>query len=634
MELESVSKVPAAMITPILRYRNPSQASEWLKAAFGFEIATTVADTDEQQAHIVLGYGNQVVVLYPAKGSLLDDFMSQPEDNGGMSTQLCYIAVDDIDRHFRTASAAGAKIEVPLRGEAEDATGRFYMCRDPEGFLWSFGTVTHVGPRTIADGSIAGDKTPAAKTVPANTERQSHDTRQASPAIQLDNKSGQVQEAIPDHDNSRGIGLTVVVGFGALIIGLASLVGAFFIFSNDYEAKLRLKAAVATARLDGKNQVRLVRNRMRAELATVNSQLETVKAREKSAKKALAEVHRLLAIETEALKRTRSGADRVSTDLHALNKKLKAAAAAARQAKARQEAQNKTILALRGSSAKLAEKIKRLESALSKSSARLREQQVLAKNQSSLAVKRGNELRRAKAKATALGELVEASEQKVSALQTARNSANARIKGLLAKIKEVEATVLRHAQLQGAGSKRIKLVSADRIEKILSDDGAIAALSRLQVVVTAAARKIESLDNQLKAQREKAKTPKKPKPVAAEPKPSVVQAKPVPGGPFQTTCGRSVWKGVLQKYKRPQKTMRGLTVRLCSANKNSAEPAKCLRAVMSGQLSWGPSKKWPLGNAVNLCSGSANASATLRCFRRQLAALKSWRRALEQCTAY
>ena len=48
------------------------------------------------------------------------------------------IVVDDADKHYARAVAAGAEIVMEIRDE--DYGGRGYSCRDPEGHLWNFGS--------------------------------------------------------------------------------------------------------------------------------------------------------------------------------------------------------------------------------------------------------------------------------------------------------------------------------------------------------------------------------------------------------------------------------------------------------------------------------------------------------------
>ena len=53
-------------------------------------------------------------------------------------TQSTFAVVDDADAHYAVAVAAGAVIVTDIKDE--DYGGRGYLCRDPEGHLWYFGT--------------------------------------------------------------------------------------------------------------------------------------------------------------------------------------------------------------------------------------------------------------------------------------------------------------------------------------------------------------------------------------------------------------------------------------------------------------------------------------------------------------
>lgn len=46
--------------------------------------------------------------------------------------------MEDVDQHYANAIAAGAQIAIAIKDE--DYGGRVYSCRDPEGFLWNFGS--------------------------------------------------------------------------------------------------------------------------------------------------------------------------------------------------------------------------------------------------------------------------------------------------------------------------------------------------------------------------------------------------------------------------------------------------------------------------------------------------------------
>jgi uncharacterized glyoxalase superfamily protein PhnB len=72
-------------------------------------------------------------------GSARDDGRAyrSPHEAGGV-THGIYVVVDDIDAHYARAKAAGADITVELK--RTDYGSCDYTARDPEGFVWNFGT--------------------------------------------------------------------------------------------------------------------------------------------------------------------------------------------------------------------------------------------------------------------------------------------------------------------------------------------------------------------------------------------------------------------------------------------------------------------------------------------------------------
>jgi uncharacterized glyoxalase superfamily protein PhnB len=72
-------------------------------------------------------------------GQVRDDeygaLVGGPGSGGGKSV---YVAVEDTDAVYAAAKAAGARIE--REPYDTDYGSRDFMCRDPEGNVWSFGT--------------------------------------------------------------------------------------------------------------------------------------------------------------------------------------------------------------------------------------------------------------------------------------------------------------------------------------------------------------------------------------------------------------------------------------------------------------------------------------------------------------
>lgn len=125
----------APRIYPAMRYRDAPAMIDWLEKAFGFKRRIVYDGPDGTVAHAELAFGTAIVML----GSVRDDeFGAMVGTPGGKSGQAVYIAVDDTDTHFERAKAAGAEIVMGLTDT--DYGSRDYICRDPEGYLWCFGT--------------------------------------------------------------------------------------------------------------------------------------------------------------------------------------------------------------------------------------------------------------------------------------------------------------------------------------------------------------------------------------------------------------------------------------------------------------------------------------------------------------
>ncbi|MGH7233613.1 MAG: VOC family protein [Nitrospiraceae bacterium] len=132
------AKNTISTVIPAMRYHDAPAAIEWLCRAFGFERHLVVSGEKNTIAHAQLTFGNGMIMLGSAKDDEFGRLVKPPRDLGGMGTQSPYIIVDDADKHYARAVAAGAKIVLEIKDE--DYGGRGYSCRDPEGHLWNFGT--------------------------------------------------------------------------------------------------------------------------------------------------------------------------------------------------------------------------------------------------------------------------------------------------------------------------------------------------------------------------------------------------------------------------------------------------------------------------------------------------------------
>ena len=79
-----------------------------------------------------------MVMIGSARAREFDTLQKPPSALGGAVSQSPYIIVEDADKHYARAVAAGAEIVMEIKDE--DYGGRDYSCRDPEGHVWNFGS--------------------------------------------------------------------------------------------------------------------------------------------------------------------------------------------------------------------------------------------------------------------------------------------------------------------------------------------------------------------------------------------------------------------------------------------------------------------------------------------------------------
>ncbi|MGH8164391.1 MAG: VOC family protein, partial [Rhodanobacteraceae bacterium] len=111
---------------------------EWLCNTFGFEKNAVYTGDNGVVQHAQLTFGHGMIML----GSVDNEtawgkLITQPDEIGGKQTQACYVIVADCAAHYQHAKNAGAQIVGEL--ESKDYGGSGYSCRDPEGYVWSFG---------------------------------------------------------------------------------------------------------------------------------------------------------------------------------------------------------------------------------------------------------------------------------------------------------------------------------------------------------------------------------------------------------------------------------------------------------------------------------------------------------------
>ncbi len=131
-------KTTKATIIAAMKYRDAAAAIDWLVRAFGFEKRLVVPGEGGAIAHAELVFGNGMVMLGSPQQGEYDRLLTLMAETGGRPTMGLYVVVDDVDAHYARAKAAGAEVLIDIKDE--DYGGRDYTCRDPEGYVWTFGS--------------------------------------------------------------------------------------------------------------------------------------------------------------------------------------------------------------------------------------------------------------------------------------------------------------------------------------------------------------------------------------------------------------------------------------------------------------------------------------------------------------
>lgn len=131
------AKDTRSTIISAYRYRDADRALAFLTEAFGFEEKAVYRDEAGKVEHAELAFGNGMIMLGPVRETEFGQHMRQPDEAGGV-TASAYLIVADPDAHYARAKAAGAEILMEIADQ--DYGGRLYVCRDPEGQVWSFGS--------------------------------------------------------------------------------------------------------------------------------------------------------------------------------------------------------------------------------------------------------------------------------------------------------------------------------------------------------------------------------------------------------------------------------------------------------------------------------------------------------------
>ena len=142
----SATSTPA--VVPMISYEDGIAALEWLRRAFGFRETARRTTPDGKLSHGEMAAGNGLIML----ASPTPEYRS-PKRHREVCEQArkwstvpwiidgVLVYVNNLDRHFERAKAAGAAI---LSVIEEGPPGRRYRAEDLEGHRWFFFETDHV----------------------------------------------------------------------------------------------------------------------------------------------------------------------------------------------------------------------------------------------------------------------------------------------------------------------------------------------------------------------------------------------------------------------------------------------------------------------------------------------------------
>jgi uncharacterized glyoxalase superfamily protein PhnB len=655
-------------ILPVIRYADPVAAADWLCSAYGFSIHHVAERPDGGAAYIVVRFGENFVLVGPYGSSAFDELMVQPADVGNRSTQSCYLTVSDVDQHFAHAQTAGAQVEVEPRDDGNG--GRFYMCRDQEGHLWSFGS-------PLVGATLTDPARPSA--VPRRDPAMGRRAATGLAALFGLAVASSAMLYLGTDWSPKALAAWIGTNGSNLLAGQGDQ-GRSNVFSakrlTDAEAAARdLTEKLQISQLEIAEAQQLKRNAEKllgASEAEYQIQLKdsqgaldaAVRAREVASQELEAERQRAQVIQTQLdeasqqLARLQADGSRFEVEVQRLRAAMaqlgdallgsaQAAEATRGQLAAAENSEKELRERLRASGRETAElraKVAELEA--DREAARVRTGQAAQAARTALAIARANQLRPRGKRPTAERGTVETPPRAIVS-EPAKEAAKVPTEQAAEIARKVST-----AQVSAA-TPRDKLPTAERgtVETppraIVSEPVKEAAkVPTEQAAETAraapAAAPVSEVTPLPTSERRTAALPqhhlmqgKKWNAVGAiekgEPQTPAAAPKPLDNG-AQSACGSAVRDLVFRRRGGGALQTRVIR-RLCVDSHASQEPAKCLSRLMNGRVSWGGGTDWDLKNAVDLCARTRNAATTLSCFSRKIAAKARWETAIAACSA-
>lgn len=605
--------IAAQTVTPLLRYRDVRAAAKWLCAAFGFsEHQTTTWPTGEIR-YISLRLGNSFVLACPA-ATVLEDLMVEPGKVNGANTQASYLAIDDIDRHFARARDAGARIDAAP--ETDESGNRIYVCRDLEGYLWTFGTQSlaalpaprHARSRIAATSAVAVALAFGGLAMYGFDRGKAPVRAAAAPSAALPAPDQKVLDQLAAERAQR---LSIERAAKETAGTLEQERGAKAAMKTELE---RAQAELARASKAHAESVRAIGELKSAKDAAEHSAAEARAALPAEREKAVEAGQSIGRLESE-IGRLRQSTRELDLALAETRTAKAAAEKSDQDARAALTGERTKAEEMRGTLQRLETEVAHLQRAQQQADAATADARKAKDAADQIAHDIRTELA-AEQRRRADAEAGQASaERKIAAIEQAA----------IAKAAEIEA---RAATDRRAMSEAQQMSEALR-EHILKRQGALAEMQNQPEAQVASAAYAETRDRTGTSTVVQARPQMSAK---AEP-PAAVRSSGAPRA-GQASGGDCVVAATEIKPSKPESAAILGPVsagRLCTGARDSAEPAKCFGRLMRGEVNWGGGTRWEPSSAIALCAGTTSASRTIDCFGKAVDGGDPWQTAIRGC---
>ncbi len=129
-------------VVPMIAYEDGPAAMDWLAKAFGFRERARMLGQDGRLSHGEMETGSGVIMLATPSPHYRGPKRHREEcEQAARWSQVPYVVdgvlvyVEDVDKHYETARAGGARILSELE---DDRNGKKYRAEDVEGHRWMF----------------------------------------------------------------------------------------------------------------------------------------------------------------------------------------------------------------------------------------------------------------------------------------------------------------------------------------------------------------------------------------------------------------------------------------------------------------------------------------------------------------